>query len=199
MTSALSEQAEYLASIIINMSEQATNPVLLSLEDQTDFKANTKYNLPAYHSNNFALRIFYHQHAYSGKNNKEHGHFHLFVRTDNNQNWHHLLAIVMDRQGQPIEFNTVNQWVTDSRWVEQNNLTSLFRQLQQQDPDNLLISWFIAILCLYQSEISHLIRKRDQHLSDIKESSAINDILKDRAFYTLSSVNIDLKKKLSQQ
>jgi len=199
MSTVLSEEAEYLASIIISMSEQATNPVLLSLKDQQAFTANTKYNLPALNSNNFGLRIFYHQHVHPSKSELEHGHFHLFVRNNGIKDWQHLIAIVMDRQGQAIEFSTVNQWVTDSQWVEQNNLESLFQQLQQQDPDSLLISWFIAILCLYKNEITQLIRKRDLHLSDINESSAINDILKNREFYTLSSLKIDLKQKLTQQ
>jgi len=197
MTSGLSEDAEYLASIIISMSEQATNPVLLSLNDQPDFKANIKYNLPALKSNKFGLRIFYHQHSYPGKSETEHGHFHLFVRTNEIKDWQHLMAIVMDKQGQAVEFTTVNQWVTDSHWVEQNNLKSLYQQLHQQDPDSLLISWFIAILCLYQNEITQLIRKRDQHLSDINESSVINDILKNREFYTLSSIAVNLEQKLT--
>lgn len=199
MTAVLSEEAEYLASIIISMSEQATNPVLLSLKGQTGFKANTKYNLPAHKSNNFGLRIFYHQHIYPGKVKTEHGHFHLFVRTDEIEDWQHLMAIVMDKQGQAVEFTTVNQWVTDSHWVEQNSLKSIYQQLQQQDPDSLLMSWFIAILCLYQNEITQLIKKRDQHLSDINESSAINDILKNREFYTFSSIKIDLEQKLTQE
>jgi len=198
MTSTLADEADYLASIIFRMSTLQTNPVLLSLENESNFVANKKYNLPAIKSKNFNLRVFYHQHRFPDRSPDEHGHFHLFTRSKQQTDWQHLLAISMDRQGQPVQFSTVNQWVTDSDWVEQIEFEPLFQQLQQQDPESLLLSWFIAILCLFKDEVSELITKRDLQLSDIKETSAINDILNDRSVYTLSTLPLKLEQKLTQ-
>lgn len=197
MQTVLSENTQYLAGIIHQLSALNTNPVLLCLENETDFVAGKKYSLPSYINNDFGLRIFYHHHDYPNKTDNEHGHFHLFIRLKGLTEWHHLLLISMDKQGQAFQLATVNQWVTDSRWIEQTDLGHLFQQLEVQDPESLLHSWFIAILSVFHEEIISLITKRDQQLSDINETFAPGDNLKNRDIYTLSSQTINLEQKLT--
>lgn len=194
----LTEEAEYMLSILQQMADLKTNPVLLSLENKGAFENKKKYHLQPIVGQKLQLRFFYHQHEYPDRPAEEHGHFHIFVQTDNNKQWQHWLLIVIDSQGQPTHLSTVNQWVTDSPWVHSNTLDTVYRALNSIDPEPLLNNWFIAILFLFRTEIYTLIALRDQHLSKIKEKLSSGDILNNRDIYSLSSRPIDLQQSITQ-
>lgn len=193
------DNAEYMLSIIQQMAVNNTNPVLICLAPFDDFIEQKKYNLTPIEGESISLRIFYHHHDFPGRHPAEHGHFHVFSRQNSHSDWRHLVAVSMDRQGQPVQLSMVNQWVTGSGWVTGSELTSLFSAIETLDPDSLLHSWFIALLCLLKQDIFELVAQRDLHLSNINENSPSGDILNNKSIYLLSSVDVNLEQRISQQ
>jgi len=187
------DNAQYLLAILTAMGQQHCNPVLLSIPEPDKITLKEKYYIAPIQADQVSLKIFYHCHPYPDKDEHEHGHFHLFIHFHEQPDWKHLAALSMNHNGQPIKWLTVNQWVTDSPWTDNDDLIALFEHIAESDPDDLLQAWFIAMLNLYQQELQRLLHKRDQELSHIKSLSADTDILKNREIYNLSHYNIDLK------
>ena len=190
------DNAQYLLAILTEMGQQHTNPVLLSLPEPDKITLKQKYYIEAVLTNQTSLKIFYHCHPYPAKDDQEHGHFHLFLHFNDQADWKHLAALSMNHNGQPIEWLTVNQWVTDSPWADQNDLETLNMDISELEPDDLLQAWFIAMISLYQQELQTLLSKRDKELSKIKSVSADTDILNNREIYSLSHCSINLQSQL---
>jgi len=191
------DNAQYLLAILTEMGQQQCNPVLLSLPEPDKITLKQKYYIDPIQADRVSLKIFYHCHSYPDKDDHEHGHFHLFIHIKDQTDWKHLAALSMSHNGQPIEWLTVNQWVTDSPFTDNDDLMTLIEHIAELEPDDLLHAWFIAMINLYQQELQILLEKRDQELSKIKSLSADTDILKNKEIYSLSHYNIDLKTTLS--
>ena len=194
----VSESAHHLLAILTKMGELKTNPVLLTLPDPNHIELKHKYYIPAFQTDNHNFKCFYHCHSYPDRKNTEHGHFHFFTKAKESKKWQHLAALSMNHQGQPEQWITVNQWVTDSVWIEQKNLNTLFNELSNYEPENLLHDWIITITILYSDQLIKLIDQRDQQLSLIKANTNGSDIISNRNIYQLSSSNIFLAEKLNE-
>lgn len=74
---------------------------------------------------------FFHKHR-----DGEHGHFHTFLFDQKTQNYHHLIAIEIDKSGRPTQIFTTAPWVTgesislnlDKFIFHDNNPTSAYLQ-----------------------------------------------------------------------
>ena len=193
-----SESAHYLLSVLTDMGEQKTNPVLLTLPDSEHIELKHKYYITPFQTKNLCFKGFYHCHTYPDKINSEHGHFHFFIKLNKSKTWQHLAALSMNQQGQPEQWLTVNQWVTNSSWVEKKDLDTLVKDLLIFESENLLHEWIVAIIILYSDQLKELIEQRDQQLSLIKTTTENPDIINDRSLYRFSSAQIFLENKLNE-
>lgn len=113
-------------------------------------------------------QFYYHAHRCG-----EHGHFHLFHRTpeDNRpgkvKTPSHLVAISMDRWGTPIGLFTTNRWVTGERWRSAEEVISLasgFR-IDHDRPSMPVNHWMTAMVRCCRPQIDILLRHRDLEMA----------------------------------
>lgn len=115
------DATESLVACLFEMAEAKTNPVLEIIAQDKALEENKKYPSELLQFNQSGWRAYYHCHpaARAGNHrfNGEHGHFHIFVRIQENpEQWSHLVALAMDNMGQPLGWFTVNHWVTGEEW-----------------------------------------------------------------------------------
>lgn len=177
-----------------------SNPVLSILGQPAQLVRDQKYPDPYLGSKTNCWRAYYHYHETPCAASQEHGHFHIFLRTEdkNGVRWPHLAALAMDRQGQPLRWFTVNAWVTGGDWVDAETLTRGMRLLDDNLPlDCRTERWLQAMVRLYRLLLTNVLIARDQQLIQLKNQTGISDILRDRSVYEIGSESIDLLSDLS--
>jgi len=143
-------------------------------------------------------RAFYHCHESTALHPKEHGHFHLFTDIGN-RDWAHVAGLSIDTEGQPLQWFTVNRWVTDGPWLQQQRLpVQLNHAAAAGEDDSLVGNWLLALLQLYRDTLSCLLIRRDKQLQQGLPGRSKADLLDDRAIYTLATESIDLQSMLEQ-
>jgi len=158
-------------------------------------------------------QYFYHCHRENTEQN-EHGHFHCFLRykhipktrkpkpladwdkyIDNPMT--HLVAISMNRYGQPIRLFTVNRWVTSEIWYDAEhapNFLNRFKMTKTADPYwQILDLWVEGMLHLFSPQIAWLHHQRDQAIKQHQFKDTNNNVYEDRSIEELSEISIDLK------
>jgi hypothetical protein len=194
----LHEAAETLLHCLLEMGEQDSNPVLEVIEHRNKIQQEVKYPQQHLHFNGAGWRAYYHTHANKADINHlfaaEHGHFHIFVRTENEDSWSHLVALSMDEFGQPLRWFMVNHWVTAEVWCDAATLSSFLRDIPYQEQTSLLEQWLLAMLSIYPSEINDLLLKRD----NVPELQLNASQRQNRDIYLLAEEKILLKDKLQQ-
>ena len=155
-------------------------------------------------------QYFYHCHR-ENFTTTEHGHFHCFlrqaaipkhIRRKPGLNWQpksamtHLVAIGMDKLGQPIRLFTVNRWVTDESWYDAchvNNLVKRFKlSLNDSSSWQLIDQWVEGMVHLFTPHILWLHQQRDLLMSQHQASVDRNSHYEDRNIEELSSLTINL-------
>ena len=161
-------------------------------------------------------QYFYHCHRENIDLN-EHGHFHCFMRYDNIPkrikptplaDWKknlenpmtHLLAIAMDRYGQPIRLFTVNRWITSEIWYDAKDITSFSKKFKfnlNDDPYwQILDQWVEGMINLFAPQISWLNLQRDAIISMHKSQNEENNIYEDQNLEEISEIQINLKSQI---
>jgi len=196
--------AEILAALsgaLIEYGERHRNPVMDILPADEPFQANRKYPESRLRFGRDQWRAYYHSHDVPGPgaNDMEHGHFHVFRRIDNTgvveSDWSHVVALGMDRNGQPLRWFTVNNWVTGDHWLPATELE--IRIASECDTEPLICRWLCALLGFYQPVIARLLVERDLALSHHQNEKTAVTVLSDREIYFLSEAPIDLLGDLS--
>lgn len=120
---------------------------------------------------------YYHSHAIGGGGpeggpaatpDREHGHFHCFVRPQGPEGpIHHLVAVAVDAFGRLTRLFTVNQWVVGDDWLEAREAALLVERfdVQMARPSYLVNRWLTAVVAAHEAQIKDLILKRDEALS----------------------------------
>lgn len=157
-------------------------------------------------------QYFYHCHR-EDEQSEEHGHFHCFLRQhaipssirpkaladwdkyqDNPMT--HLVAIAMNRLGQPIRLFTVNRWVTEETWYSARNMSRLlkrFKMTLSDDPHwTVLDQWVENMLHLFSPQITWLYQQRDFNLRTLARQHPDTSVYENTQFEELSSISIDL-------
>lgn len=158
-------------------------------------------------------QYFYHCHREDLDLN-EHGHFHCFLRYKHIpqyrkpkplEDWKkyldnpmtHLVAISMDRFGQPMRLFTVNRWVTSEIWYDAEHVPSFIKRFQMTLTDNpywqVLDQWVEGMLKLFLPQITWLHHQRDAAMKHHKLVSPQSNTYEDRDIEVLSEIPIDLK------
>ena len=168
--------------------------------DRIDFKTGAQY--------------FYHCHR-ENEETEEHGHFHCFIRykfipkqykpmplsdwdkyIDNPMT--HLVAIAMNRYGQPIRLFSVNRWVTSEicygaeyieKFIARFNMTLTDKPYWQ-----ILDQWINGMIKLFSPQIIWLQQQRDQHIEQLKKQ--YENPFEEKEIEEISSINIDLEQQI---
>ena len=168
------------------------------------------------YDHDFHSQYYYHAHR---EDNKEHGHFHTFIRSDGigsevlpasgyvkSEPWPegqdrlaHLVAISMNSAGYPISLLTTNRWVTDETWFNARDVIGLLPQfrIDHASPSWPVNIWITNMLIVFRLQIELLLEERDQQVR-LNSVTGTHDILEDRKLEITSRVDIDFDDWLQQ-
>jgi hypothetical protein len=182
---------EALIEITNRFAAQQSNSVLAVLPDDGQIEYDQKYPEAKL---NFAMTgamAYYHIHSADNRPAEEHGHFHIFLQDAVGQ-WCHLAALSVDAYGQPLQWFTVNHWVTGEVWAQRQVLLQKLSGLKNDPRLNMVEQWLLALLRFYEEDIARLLEQRDNRLAVLGADHKHRDIMQDRNIYTLSSLDIHL-------
>ncbi len=190
-----------LIHCINSFASQNSNPVLSVLPANGVVEFKRKYPDPQLSFSNMGLRVYYHCHTSSSRPDAEHGHFHIFLRTDASTDassektqWSHLVGLSMDNLGQPLQWFSVNHWVTGETWSNSQQLENKLDVLLEIKPKGLKLveEWLLAMLGFYKQTLKETLIKRDQHIKTLTQGRGIDKTQQDRSIYLLSHQEINL-------
>ena len=190
-----------IQALIQCISEFATNnsnPVLSVLPETGVVEYDHKYPEPILGFSGAGLRAYYHCHSWSSPPAGEHGHFHIFVRTADD-NWTHLAGLSMDNDGQPLQWFTVNHWVTGEHWKDPTEIIEPLETMTGASDWLLIEKWLWHMIEFYHPVLETLLADRDAQLNKLKSSKESEDLMQDRKIYILSSHDIELFDDIKQQ
>jgi hypothetical protein len=189
----MSVSARELIRCIQIFASQGSNPLLSILPDNSIVEMKRKYPDPILSFSDIGIRAYYHCHTSELRPKAEHGHFHIFIRIDDNE-WSHLAGLSMDNLGQPLQWFTVNHWVTGGSWVDGLNLENqLARVLTKELPRiETVENWILAMLGFYTPALMEILKDRDQQIDKYSRDKETSEVFNDRNIYLLSHQDIDL-------
>ena len=165
---------------------------------------------------NTGAQYFYHCHR-ENKESTEHGHFHCFLRYQHIpkrikptplKDWDryidnpmtHIIAISMNRLGQPIRLFTVNRWITSEIWYDFQhapNFINRFKMTLDDDPYWLILDqWVEGMLHLFAPQIAWLHEMRDATIAHHQHQHPENNSYEDENIEELSAIAIDLQSQI---
>lgn len=153
------------------------------------------------------------QYYYHAHRTEEHGHFHLFLRAKGmpagcapvpdaqGRDWpagdaalSHLVAVSMDRFGNPTGMFTTNRWVTAETWYPAAHVIRMLPHfaIDHAWPSWPTNRWLTAMTRLFRPQIEALLLARDAALDARRLSHPDRDVYEDRDFEVLSETTIDI-------
>ena len=110
----------------------------------------------------------------------------------------HLVALAVDRRGEPIRLFTTNRWVTGETWYRADDVILMLERFRVRGdhPSALLNRWVGALVQLFQPEIARLLRERDTAILEQRWRRRGN-VLEDLRLEVTSSLDIDLDARLA--
>jgi len=105
----------------------------------------------------------------------------------------HLVAIAVDRRGEPIRLFTTNRWVTGETWYQADDVIRMLGcfRIAGDAPSLLLNRWIAALVVLYRPEIAWLLHQRDKAVMQRRWRWRGN-VFEDPRLEIASSLDIDL-------
>ena len=177
------------------LGAQKTNAVLEVLDGCRPV-SKQKYPDDRLHFANNGWRAYYHCHDVPGDNTAEHGHFHLFVRVNDDKDWCHVCALSIDDEGQPLSWFMVNQWVSGTPWLSADKIAPLLDTITIPESVTVTERWLLNLLIVFRDTIKELLFKRDQVLRRLIDKSTQDDIFNDHQVYGLCRHAIKLESAL---
>ncbi len=162
-------------------------------------------------------QYYYHAHP-EHERPGEHGHFHTFLRpagmprglkplpvpsrtspAGRHAALSHLIAIGMDRFGQPVSLFTTNRWVTDETWYRAEDVIRMldFFEIDLAHPSWPANRWVSAMIALFRPQIEWLIKRRDETVEAWLKRRARGDVYEDRALNVTSEIAIDVERQIA--
>ncbi len=201
MTQEASQYASYWAhqlySCLQQMATNDTNAVLLTLADVDAVETGRRYPDAGITFANRRWRAFYHCHQDAAQYQHEHGHFHIFTDIGDDD-WAHVAGLSVDISGQPIHWFAVNRWVTDGPWLDRTRFLHQLQVPAEHEHDSLPGRWLFVMLQFYQTEISDLLRLRDEKVRSYTRQPEFAAVLDNREIYTLATKKIELQAMLEK-
>ena len=193
------DAADSLIACLLEMAEAETNPVLQVINTDKPLEENKKYPAQLLQFSQTGWRAYYHCHPVTRTGNHrfqgEHGHFHIFIRTQNEpEKWSHLVALAMDNMGQPLGWFTVNHWVTGETWENAETLVKYLDSIPYDNPglSKSVERWLLSILAVSRDKVINVLYERDKILKQKQLNQNEPDIKQDKGIYLLSEMSINL-------
>lgn len=160
-------------------------------------------------------QYYYHSHRPEGG---EHGHFHTFLRAGGmpadvtaldykgdatvpggKDALAHLVAISMNKPGQPIALFTTNRWVTDESWYPASDVISMLDRFKIDHTFPCLATnmWLTAMITLFRPQIEALLHERDKTMKNWAATHMGQDIYEDRDLEVTSFVPINTDEQIA--
>jgi hypothetical protein len=185
-----------LFTILQEMAAQRTNAVLELTANVDQLESEHSYPETGLFFAENRWRAFYHCHETMPAHPNEHGHFHIFTDTGD-QHWAHVAGLSINNMGQPLQWFTVNRWVTDGPWLEQDKFpVQLKGAAHDNEEDSLVGRWLLALLHVYRETLSGLLIDRDEQVQLHLNGHSRVETLDDRDIYTLATKPIGLQSML---
>ena len=174
------------------LGAQKTNAVLEVLDGRRPVSKQKYPDNKLYFADNGWL-AYYHCHDIPENDSVEHGHFHLFVRTNDDKNWCHVCALSIDGEGQPLAWFMVNQWVTGTPWLSADQIVPLLDTITIPDSISVTERWLLNLLIVFSDNIKKLLFKRDRVLTKVMDNSTQDDIFNNHQIHELCRHTIELE------
>ena len=162
-------------------------------------------------------QYYYHAHPFEDRFEKEHGHFHTFIRPkgmppgikpakvsgtkpkkDPNDELSHLIAVSMDKMGFSFRLFTVNRWVTGESWYTAGDVAALldFFKIDHTRPSWPVNRWITALLRLFKPQIIELIQARDRTVELWQAQDPTVNVFEDRNLEVTSYFDISTEQQV---
>ncbi len=163
-------------------------------------------------------QYYYHAHPIEEREG-EHGHFHCFLRPkgmpagmkpaplpgvappeEPDDAPCHLVAISMNRAGQPIRLFTTNRWVTGETWYAAPDVVRLLDRFRMDlaYPSWPVNIWITAMVQLFHPQIETLLARRDAAIADWRAGHPGVDVFEDRSLEVISTLDISVEDQIAQ-
>jgi len=141
-------------------------------------------------------RFYYHAHDPADWSREEHGHFHLFVPSDSEVGFAHVVAVSMAPDGTPQRLFTTNEWVTGEQLAPASALLDTLPggfEINRARPSWLIGRWLGALVSLATPQIEALLEARDEALTGEGGDWPEPVVVEDRSRHVLSEGELDMK------
>lgn len=110
----------------------------------------------------------------------------------------HIVAIALDRDGEPVRLFTTNRWVTGETWYRAEDVIAMLDRLkiERGGGSELVNRWLGAVVELFRPEIVKLLRERDDAVTARRQRRRGN-VFEDARLEILSSRDVDLIRRLA--
>lgn len=140
------------------------------------------------------FRYYYHAHPDTAVK-REHGHFHLFHRSQDDGGkpaFTHLVAVSVTSAGLPLRAFTTNRWVTDEVMQPADAVAAMLDRFDVRTPLRLALvhRWLAAVTRLFRPQIDWLLEQRDQRIA--RELPGRPNLFEDRRTALLSTCPLNL-------
>lgn len=192
--------ARAITRVMSSYAERGTNLSVAALAGCEQFVEWRHYPSHDAVDAGHGTEFYYHAHAKSDRIANEHGHFHVFVRTQAGRRFHHLIGISMNPLGVPIRLFLTNQWVTGESWIEAQKILPHLSRFECSVRGRLapVSRWITGVVHLYADEIAGLHRGRDRWFAKRSRCGDRRQQLLDRAHHVVSQKKIDFFRRLSE-
>ncbi len=184
------------------------------LQDQSHFLKNKHYPTGERIDFQNGGQYFYHCHR-ENYTTEEHGHFHCFLRrtaipkyikpfhypqkpSKESQQMTHLIAISINRIGQPIRLFTINHWLSHEVAYHSRYIANLTRRFKLDIQENLywrnLDKWIEGVIQIFLPQIIWLHQQKASQINLLTKNH--ENIFANRKIEELSSIPIDLVKQI---
>ena len=194
------------------ISDKGTSILHYTLQNKKQHESMRHYPKGDRIDHQTGSQYFYHCHR-EDLERGEHGHFHCFLRykqipahikptlltdwdkyIDNPMT--HVVAIAMDRLGQPIRLFSVNRWVSSEIWYDAKHaskFTTRFKMSLTDDPYwQFLDQWIESMIHLFAPQIAWVYTQRDAAIKAHQQNNPDESVYENEHIEELSSIGIDL-------
>jgi hypothetical protein len=111
----------------------------------------------------------------------------------------HLVAIAIDRAGEPTGLFATNRWVTGETWYRAADAIRLIERVRFDParPPSLLDRWIAALVQLFAEDIAGLLEERDKAILNWRWRWPRRNVFEDPRLEVVASRPIDLEARLA--
>ena len=210
MMLAAGEEAQEVERVLTRTGDNVVSELLRGYETFYEWDHYPKGD--AYDRDSHA-QYFYHAHP-GGLRDKEHGHFHTFVRAKGmprgmkpmrrksrdkwpmgNDALTHVVGISMDNRGRPLRLFATNRWVTGETWYRADDVCKVIGRfvIGHARPSWPTNRWVGAMVRLFWPQVVLLLKARDQVIENWGAQNPNRDTLEDRRLEVTSQAEVDVE------